>query len=99
MEEINEVFAEIKALVAKKGYDLNVYINDCRIIVSRGKKLVAKSLSSRVLQYDLQGNLIAEYESLKAAAQASGVSRTAISQCVNGKLKGNSGKKYIWRYK
>lgn len=50
-----------------------------------------------VLQYDLDGNFIAEFSSCKEAAVHVGVHRTCISDCVNGWTKKSAG--YIWRKK
>ena len=50
-----------------------------------------------VLQYDLDGNLIAEYASGLEASIATGISVCGISNCCNGKTK--KPKRYVWRFK
>ena len=50
-----------------------------------------------ILQYDLEGNLIAEYISCHVASEQTNVSRDIISKCCRGIFK--QGKGYLWRYK
>lgn len=50
-----------------------------------------------IYQYDLNGNLIAQYPSIKAAADATGFGNNGICQCALGrKLRY---KNFIWKYK
>lgn len=55
-----------------------------------------KKRCKKVLQYDLEGNFIKEYESCTEAANAVGTDRGAISRVCSG-LKQTS-KGYIWKY-
>lgn len=55
-----------------------------------------KSTYRRIGQYDLNGNFIAKYESIKDAAEKYGVSQTAICNCCHNKSKTSVG--YIWKY-
>lgn len=55
------------------------------------------SKASRILQYDKQGNFIAEYQSRVYAAKAVGTSADAITQCCCGNNRTAAG--YIWKYK
>lgn len=50
-----------------------------------------------VLQYDLNGNFIAEYISCHVASEKTSTSRDVISKCCRGIYK--QGKGYIWKYK
>lgn len=50
----------------------------------------------KVLQYDLNGNLIAEYKSAADAARSLGKDKSTISKCCNGKRK--TAYKYVWTY-
>jgi hypothetical protein len=50
-----------------------------------------------ILQFDLWGNFIAEYESMSDASESTGVSMPCISRCCNNKRKTSGG--YIWKYK
>jgi hypothetical protein len=58
------------------------------------KKIIEKKLKP-VLQYNLDGNLIAEYRSMSDAYKTTNISH--IYDCCNKKLKTCGG--YIWRYK
>ena len=60
-------------------------------------KRVAEKLSQKVIQLDLNGNVLNEFESMVQAGQETGVSRSNISSCCNGKLKSAGG--YKWRRK
>lgn len=48
-----------------------------------------------VLQFDLEGNFIAEYDSAEEAAKSCGL--TNVSACCRGKYKTAGG--FLWRYK
>jgi len=50
----------------------------------------------RVGQYDDEMNLLAEYESAKAAAKAVGCNRSSIRDAAKGKQKHAAG--YVWKY-
>ena len=57
-----------------------------------------KSKSRRkVIQCDLNGNKIEEFDSLQSASENTGTSRTSISGCLGGVYKTANG--YIWVYK
>lgn len=51
----------------------------------------------KVLQYDLQGNFIKEWESITSASNYVNTSAGNITECCKGRHKHI--KKYIWRYK
>lgn len=61
---------------------------------NRGDK---NPLAKPVLQYDLDGNFIAEFGSLKSAAEKTGSRCTLISACCTGRQKTSNG--YIWKLK
>ena len=50
----------------------------------------------KVAQYDALGNKLAEYESLIAAEEVTGISQSAISHACRGNSKKAGG--YIWKY-
>ena len=50
-----------------------------------------------VLQYDINMNLISEYENIRKASLETGVSDTSIRHNCNGKKSSAGG--YIWKYK
>ena len=61
-------------------------------------KRVKEKVSKKVLQYDLNGNFIKEYNSLTEATKLNNIKSIGnISMCCNGKYKHVKG--YIWRYK
>lgn len=52
-----------------------------------------------VLQYDLDGNLIAEYRSVKYAAKIIGASRGSLINCLSERPHCKTCKGYVWKYK
>lgn len=50
-----------------------------------------------VVMYDIKGNIVNEFPSIKEAASITGVSRSGINQCLRGSTKSAGG--YIWKYK
>lgn len=56
----------------------------------------AKAQSRRVLQFNLDGNLIREWISLMEVSRQTGWSQGAISECCRGEYKTSHG--YVWRY-
>lgn len=59
---------------------------------------VKQKVSKKVLQYDLEGNFIKEYSSLKEANKLNNMKSIGnISKCCKGEYKTAGG--YIWRYK
>lgn len=59
-------------------------------------KRIKESNSKAVLQYDLGGNYITSYSSIKEASISVGLSGNAVGNCVRGYAKTAGG--YIWRY-
>lgn len=60
------------------------------------EKMINGKLSKPVLQYDLQGNFIREWESTMEC-ERNGYNNTCISKCCRGERKTHKG--FIWRYK
>ena len=50
-----------------------------------------------VIQMDLDGNVIAEYDSMHRAEKATGVARNCIKACAIGKQRSSKG--FMWKYK
>lgn len=50
-----------------------------------------------VLQYDMDGNFVKEWDSIKNAANGTQTKMSNICHCCKGRLKSTGG--YIWRYK
>lgn len=66
---------------------------------NKRRRDIGKANRRPVLQLDMDGNLIAEYESLTKAAKAVGCTKQAISLCLVEPLKYVSCVGYMWRYK
>lgn len=65
----------------------------------RDRKAVEKMARSRqkpVLQYDLNGKLITQYESVKQAIERSGVGGTNIKRCLKNKVESTKG--FVFKY-
>lgn len=60
-----------------------------------GRKKVETSISKSVLQYSLDGKLIAEYKSASEAIRKTGI--TSLHRACRGEYKSSGG--YIWKYK
>jgi hypothetical protein len=77
-------------------------------ISSEQAKKISQSLKGRkitwdrkrnkiVMQYDLEGNIIKEYESQNLASRETKIQQGDISACCNGKQKTAGG--YVWKFK
>lgn len=53
--------------------------------------------TSKVLQFDMSGTLLREWDSIRSAAAEIGCTRSAIRRCCERKVKTSMG--YIWKYK
>lgn len=59
-----------------------------------------KADMKHVRQFTVNGVLIAEYDSIKAAERTTGINRGGISACINGKQQrttGRDGVSYMWK--
>lgn len=59
-----------------------------------------KADMKRIRQYTVDGVLVAEYESIKAAERITGINRGGISACINGRQQrttGRDGVSYTWK--
>ncbi len=59
------------------------------------KENIGKSLKHPISQYDLQGNFIRNWDSIREAANELGFLESQIGRCVNGKRK--TAYKFIWK--
>lgn len=66
-------------------------------IYGNGLKKRMKAVSKSVLQYNLDGNFVKEWNSTRDIRRYLGFCNSDISKCCKGKLKTCKG--YIWRYK
>ena len=63
---------------------------------------ISKTIGRRdvpILQFDSQGNIIAEYSSISEAANKTGVNQGNISSCCKGSSRIASAGGYVWKYK
>jgi hypothetical protein len=79
--------------VAKMDYS-NFTMTQCNTPEAIAKR--AKTRSRAVNQYDLEGNLLKQWESITSAATTLGFGLTGISNCC--KNKGKTSHKFIWKY-
>lgn len=68
--------------------------NDLNIILEKIKK--RKTSPKKIYKYDLNFNLIEEYESITIAEKNTGVNHTLISNCLNNRIKTAGG--FIWKF-
>lgn len=66
-----------------------------RIGGMKGKKNTTSFVA--IQQFNMSGELIAEYAAIKLAVIATGIERRAIGNCINGKTKSSGG--FIWKKK
>ena len=59
------------------------------------KENIGKSLKHPISQYDLQGNFIKNWDSIRESANELGFLESQIGRCVNGKRK--TAYKFIWK--
>ena len=58
-----------------------------------------KKNSKKILQYDLEGNLVKEWNSIREAHYNTGIYRMGISRCCNNKPSYITAGGYKWKYK
>ena len=63
----------------------------------RARKAIVEAQGRAVRQLSIDGELVAEYESLSAAGNATGTHVSNITKCAKGEYKTAGG--YIWKYK
>ena len=61
------------------------------------RQKAANSRKKPIIQYTLDGEFVAEYDSAKDAAEQLGVCANAINNCCNGKTK--TSYNFKWRFK
>ena len=70
---------------------------DTREKMSKSASIPKPHIRKKILQYDLEGNFIKEWESLTQASSSFNRTTGSISECCHGKRKKAHG--YIWKYK
>ena len=88
--------------IKSDGQNKEYSIDNCTFITeSENSKQAMKTkdykyLNTVIVQYDMDGNFIRTYNSLKEAEEKTGIHYTCISHCCKGD--NNSGGGYIWKY-
>ena len=80
----------------KHAYRIGLHVNDTQKMKRMNEKSKLK-IKKKVIQYDLNGNIINEFESLKDAEFQTKIKYQYISNCCRGKTK--TAGKFIWKYK
>lgn len=62
-------------------------------------KLKNLKLQKKVNQYDLKGNFIKQYNSIKEAATIIGINSSGITNCCKRKFRQKTAGNFVWRYK
>jgi hypothetical protein len=91
---------DYKAKVANTDYKARTAKIDYKLKTKNTNyKNISKKISKPVLQYDLQGNFIQEFKSIRDAKSFLGKSKNNgdISACLKGRQKTAFG--FIWKYK
>lgn len=101
-EELKELWFRDKAYEMKKpsidriDNDENYCYNNCQFIEqSKNSEKRNQEHSIRVLQYDLEGNFIKEWESINEATRCLNIGIGDINRCINNKRKTSNG--FIWK--
>ena len=82
---------------SNQGYSSSsIYETNNNIYGTRMEKIKEK-LGKPIMQFDLSGNFIKEYNSLNEASKETKISAGNISSCTSNKYKQTHG--YIWKYK
>jgi hypothetical protein len=98
---------ELMNIRQKGGNGANFHTEETKLKMSlsrRNKKIkqstrekMSRSKNKAILQYDLEGNFIKEWESITKASTILHINHSCISACCLGNQKKT--KKYIWKYK
>jgi len=103
--ELEELWFRDKAYMMKKpsidriDNDGNYELRNCRYIeLSKNVgKRNSRILKKSIVQYDLNDNIIGEWDSLKRASERLNIRADAISKALRGTHKTSGG--FIWKYK
>lgn len=104
-EEIKELWFRDKAYemerpsIDREDDDGNYELNNCRFIeMSKNSSLASKKSQMKpILQFDLNGKFIKEFESILKASKLCRINQSHISTVAKGKRKTAGG--FIWKYK
>ncbi len=84
---------DLKPSVDRKHNDIHYCMSNIQLMTWRANRLKGVSC---IYQYDMQGNLVNVYETVKEAAEAVGVGRKNIQRCINKTDNRTSSAGYVW---
>lgn len=91
------IFRAVKTLGLYMGYYWRKYEGQQNCEAKPKKKINRSNMCKKVVQKDLQGNVICTYDSIGQACESIGASnRTLLSRCLNGKV--NKAYGYKWEF-
>ena len=93
--EVLDEVATRKEALKKKGDWIDHY-NSCLAGLNTGR---GRTSEHRIYQYGLDGILVAEYETIKDAAKATGLNQSWLSYCLKGRIKSINGFRFVYRDK
>ncbi len=89
---------EYDSMNPEKGYNRDTGGNENKVFSAETRKLISEAHDGQpILQFDLEGNLLAEWEYIQLAAEALELDSTNISACLHGKTGQCGG--YQWKFK
>ena len=68
-----------------------------KINITNHRTVMAECKGRRVIQYDLNGNILNEFVSMSEAARQNDISPSSVYMCASGRTKQSCG--YVWKYK
>lgn len=94
----NEVCADKKA-ISKACLNVNNFYRDFYWSYELKEPFIPNKDSRRkkVIQMDMEGNVIADFKSVSEASRSTGANKSSIAKCCRGEYKSASG--FIWKYK
>ena len=89
---------EYDSMNPEKGYNRDTGGNENKVFSAETRKLISESHDGQpILQFDLEGNLLAEWEYIQLAVEALELDSKNISACLHGKTGQCGG--YQWKFK
>lgn len=79
--------------------DGNYEFNNCQFIEKKINSLKRRMFTKPILQYDLQGNFIKEWKSIKEASSELKINSSSIGNCINKRKYYLTAGGFIWKYK
>ena len=94
----DKAYEMIRPSIDRIDNDGNYCTENCRYIEYKENSQKARNSEKKVvLQFNLQGNFIKEWESLIFVSKTLNINQSAISRCCNNKAKSSGG--FMWKFK